>query len=114
MSKGLSELGFLGREALIVVPHHKYSISQQGEPASDSGAASSSASDGSSGGRFGIVWKVLSYFNPFSYFSGAPDSDEELPNSGAGMWQHGESSNSRIIYYSILSFFVVPEICSYE
>ncbi|CAN6483124.1 unnamed protein product [Victoria cruziana] len=108
MSKGLSELGFLGREALIVVPHHKYSISQQGEPASDSGAASSSASDGSSGGRFGIVWKVLSYFNPFSYFSGAPDSDEELPNSGAGMWQHGSDPAGRSALPTAIPFQNYP------
>ncbi|XP_031494607.1 plant UBX domain-containing protein 11 isoform X2 [Nymphaea colorata] len=89
MSKGLSELGFVGREALIVVPHNKSSVAQQRETASESLTASPSASVGSNDGRFGIVWKILSYFNPFSYFNGAPSSDEEPPNSGTGMWQYG-------------------------
>lgn len=109
MRKALSELGFVNREALIVVPHHSVDGSYKGQSSSSHEKASTTAGDSdpsgdNGGGLFGYVKGILSALNPFSYFgstsgtSGPSSSESAKSNS---MWQYRESI-ALLFIYSIL------------
>lgn len=106
MRKALSELGFVNREALIVVPHHSVDGSYKGQSSSSRERASTAAGDSdpsgdNGGGLFGYVKRILSALNPFSYFgsSSGPSSSESA--SSNSMWQYRESI-ALLFIYSIL------------
>lgn len=103
MRKALSELGFVNREALIVVPHHSVDGSYKGQSSSSRERASTAAGDSdpsgdNGGGLFGYVKRILSALNPFSYFgnSSGPSSSESA--SSNSMWQYRESIALLFIY----------------
>ncbi|CDY30388.1 BnaA04g24890D [Brassica napus] len=73
LDKSLSELGLLGRQALIVVPRKRATVYQRGPSYSEP----NNNIDTNSGGYFGYLRRVLSYANPFSYFGGASSSAPE-------------------------------------
>ncbi|CAN7063128.1 unnamed protein product, partial [Brassica rapa subsp. trilocularis] len=73
LDKSLSELGLLGRQALIVVPRKRATVHQRGP----SYPEPNNNTDTNSGGYFGYLRRVLSYANPFSYFGGASSSAPE-------------------------------------
>uniref|UniRef100_M4F9G7 UBX domain-containing protein n=1 Tax=Brassica campestris TaxID=3711 RepID=M4F9G7_BRACM len=73
LDKSLSELGLLGRQALVVVPRKRATVYQRGPSYSEP----NNNTDTNSGGYFGYLRRVLSYANPFSYFGGASSSAPE-------------------------------------
>ncbi|XP_068665489.1 plant UBX domain-containing protein 11 [Aristolochia californica] len=87
MSKTLSELGLVNREALIVVPHRSVSESYKGKQEHYERSSTQDSSDGY-GGYFGYAKRMLSFLNPFSYVGGgaSPAGSESAPNDGP--WQY--------------------------
>ncbi|KAG9447131.1 hypothetical protein H6P81_013259 [Aristolochia fimbriata] len=86
MSKNLAELGFVNREALIVVPHRSMSESYRGKQVQYE-RSNTIDSSGGYGGYFGYAKRILSFFNPFSYVGGGTSpGTESTPNDG--LWQY--------------------------
>lgn len=90
----MSELGLLNRQALIVVPHHR-ATGYHGEASSSSyqtNFTSADSSNGTNGGYFAYVRRILSYMNPFSYLGGGggATSSSSGHESQNGIWQYSE------------------------
>ncbi|KAJ6825042.1 plant UBX domain-containing protein 11 isoform X1 [Iris pallida] len=81
MDIALSELGFAARQALIVVPHSHASIPQRGLSSSTNSqnSASEVKLNDDNSGYFGLVRRVFSYVNPFSYLPGNASSSNSEP-----------------------------------
>ncbi|XP_075661978.1 plant UBX domain-containing protein 11 isoform X3 [Castanea sativa] len=98
LSKSLSELGLLNRQALIVVPHHR-ATGYHGEASSSSyqtNFTSADSSNGTNGGYFAYVRRILSYMNPFSYLGGGGASSSSSGHeSQNGIWQHSPNPTHR-------------------
>ena len=69
MSLPLSELGFSGREALIVVPHKHADVAPRSSLSSFQSEDLQRENEG--GGPFGLLKWIISFVNPFSYLGGA-------------------------------------------
>ncbi|KAM3702584.1 hypothetical protein ACB098_04G035800 [Castanea mollissima] len=98
LSKSLSELGLLNRQALIVVPHHR-ATGYHGEASSSSyqtNFTSADSSNGTNGGYFAYVRRILSYMNPFSYLGGGGASSSSSGHeSQNGIWKHRPNPTHR-------------------
>ncbi|KAJ6825041.1 plant UBX domain-containing protein 11 isoform X2 [Iris pallida] len=81
MDIALSELGFAARQALIVVPHSHASKPQRGLSSSTNSqnSASEVKLNDDDSGYFGLVRRVFSYVNPFSYLPGNASSSNSEP-----------------------------------
>ncbi|XP_020107083.1 plant UBX domain-containing protein 11 [Ananas comosus] len=90
MDRTLCELGFASREALIVVPHRQPTRPSRGQSSSpiSSDTLNGSNTEDSSGGYFSYVKRILSYFNPLSYFRGNSSSPNSEPGANDGLWQY--------------------------
>jgi hypothetical protein len=88
----LSELGLLNRQALIVVPHQRATgYHREASSSSDrTNFTNVDSSNGTNGGYFAYLRKVLSYMNPFSYLGGGTSSSSSGQESQNGMWQYSE------------------------
>ncbi|PKU76588.1 plant UBX domain-containing protein 11 [Dendrobium catenatum] len=90
MSKALSELGFAGRQALIVIPRSGVSGHQRVSlPSNDIQTAANQTTSNDNGiGYFGYLKRALSYLNPFSYLggNGGQSCSEQAPN--VDLWQY--------------------------
>ncbi|XP_042517262.1 plant UBX domain-containing protein 11 [Macadamia integrifolia] len=96
MSKPLSELGLFNRQALMVVPYHPAAKTHRGQSSSFENSSSSHQSDpsnGTNGGYFGYVRRILSYVNPFSYLGGNASSPSSSQESNDGLWQYRPNPN---------------------
>ncbi|CAK7334111.1 unnamed protein product [Dovyalis caffra] len=90
MSKSLSELALLNRQALIVVPHQRATSYHRGGSFSGRPTSGGSA-NANEGGYFAYVKRVLSYFNPLSYFGGSANSSSS-GQAQSGIWEYGPNS----------------------
>ncbi|KAJ4968220.1 hypothetical protein NE237_014921 [Protea cynaroides] len=96
LSKTLTELGLINRQALIVVPHHLAAKTHRGPSSSIEHSNSShqvDPSSGTNGGYFGYVRRILSYMNPFSYLGGNASSPSSSQESNDGLWQYRPNPN---------------------
>lgn len=82
MEKSLLELNLQDRATLIVVPNR----GKETRPKSAQPMVHASTSE-TNGAGIGIIWKVLSYVNPFAYFTGRSADMNESP-SGSSSWQY--------------------------
>ncbi|XP_018485181.1 plant UBX domain-containing protein 11 [Raphanus sativus] len=81
--KSLSELGLLGRQALIVVPRKRATVYQRGPSYSES---NNNTTDTNNGGYFAYLRRLLSYANPFSYLGGGtPNASSSAPEPRGSM-----------------------------
>ncbi|KAK8940165.1 hypothetical protein KSP40_PGU020890 [Platanthera guangdongensis] len=89
MNKTLSELGFSGRQALIVI--QKGLLSSSGIQT----ATNSSSSNDNTIGYFGYIKRAVSYINPFSYFGGNSGSTsyEQAPDDD--LWEQGSKPGAQ-------------------
>ncbi|XP_052207351.1 plant UBX domain-containing protein 11 [Diospyros lotus] len=91
LNKTLSELGLFGRQALIVVPlnratgYHRGGSSSLGQTISTTGQGTLNRSNE---GYLGLVKRILSYVNPFSYLGGGASSSNSAQESQSGIWQY--------------------------
>lgn len=90
MNKALSELGFAGRQALIVIPKTEVSVHQRGQSPSNyiQSAANQSISDDNAIGYFGYLKRALSYVNPFFYLGGNGSSSTSQQSPNDDLWQY--------------------------
>ncbi|KAL3829233.1 hypothetical protein ACJIZ3_018035 [Penstemon smallii] len=92
----LSELGLFNRQALVVVPHKETNSHYGGYRSSRQQTYSSkdvSSSNGSEG-YWASVKRILSYANPFSYFTGVAGSPSSAQESQSGsLWQYSPNSS---------------------
>lgn len=92
MTKALVELGFINREALIVVPRRSVAGLYRGKPSSHDRTSTTTSNSDSSGdnglGLFGYAKRMLSYLNPFSYFGSGVGSSSSESASNDGLWQY--------------------------
>jgi len=97
LSKSLSELGLLNRQALIVVPHQRATgYHREASSSSDrTNFTNVDSSNGTNGGYFAYVRKFLSYMNPFSYLGGGTSSSSSGQESQNGMWQYNPNPTLR-------------------
>lgn len=102
LSKSLSELGLLNRQALIVVPNQRAGGDYRGASSSSdrTNLTNVDSSDGTNGGPFAYARRILSYMNPFSYIGGGASSSSSGQESQNGIWQ-----------YSEFPYFPVPILC---
>ncbi|KAJ6733850.1 PLANT UBX DOMAIN-CONTAINING PROTEIN 11 [Salix koriyanagi] len=91
LNKSLSELSLLNRQALIVVFHQRAASYHQRGSLSDKATSTTSSGpeNASDGGYFAYVKRILSYFNPLSYFGGSANSSSS-GQAQSGSWDHGE------------------------
>ncbi|XP_062144624.1 plant UBX domain-containing protein 11 isoform X2 [Alnus glutinosa] len=90
LSKSLSELGLFNRQTLIVVPHQRGAGNYRGaSSSSDQTDTNVDSLDGTNGGYFTYVRRILSYMNPFSYLGGGASSSSSEQESQNGIWQYG-------------------------
>ncbi|PKA63411.1 Metal tolerance protein 8 [Apostasia shenzhenica] len=92
--KTFSELGFTGRQAIIVIPKRQVAGNHRGPSSSNNiqSTTSQPGSDDNAIGYFGYLKRVLSYMNPFSYFGGGGSSSsthEQATNDD--LWQYLET-----------------------
>lgn len=91
LSKSLSDLGLLNRQALMVVPHQRAVAHHRGVSSSrdltNSTNDSGSAND-SNGGYFALLRSFLSYLNPLSYLGSTANSSNSEQESQNGMWEY--------------------------
>ncbi|XP_031274162.1 plant UBX domain-containing protein 11 [Pistacia vera] len=92
LSKSLSELSLFNRQTLVVVPRQKASSSSFEKTNSSTNAHPSNET---AGGYFGYVRRMLSYVNPFSYFSGGANSSSSGQDSQTGIWEYSPNSAFR-------------------
>ncbi|KAJ0034094.1 hypothetical protein Pint_25702 [Pistacia integerrima] len=92
LSKSLSELSLFNRQTLVVVPRQKASSSSFEKTNSSTNAHPSNET---AGGYFGYVRRMLSYVNPFSYFSGGANSSISGQDSQTGIWEYSPNSAFR-------------------
>ncbi|XP_011037025.1 PREDICTED: UBX domain-containing protein 4-like isoform X2 [Populus euphratica] len=90
LSKSLSELALLNRQALMVVPHQRATSYHRGGSSSDR-ATSSGSANANDGGYFAYVKRVLSYVNPLSYFGGSASSSRS-GQAQSGIWEYSPYS----------------------
>ncbi|XVF29284.1 hypothetical protein REPUB_Repub15cG0107600 [Reevesia pubescens] len=89
LSKSLSDLGLLNRQALIVVPHQRTTgLQGQRSSADQRNSAPTEASVGSNGGYFAYIKTFLSYVNPFSYLGGDTSPSTNRQESQSGIWEY--------------------------
>lgn len=81
MSLPLSELGFSGREALIVVPHKHADVAPRSSLSSFQSEDLQRENEG--GGPFGLLKRIISFVNPFSYLGGASHTSAPAQIPGA-------------------------------
>ena len=93
LSKSLSDLGLLNRQALMVVPHQRAVAHRRGVSSSrdltNSTNDSGSAND-SNGGYFALLRSFLSYLNPLSYLGSTANSSNSEQESQNSMWEYRE------------------------
>ncbi|KAB5548389.1 hypothetical protein DKX38_011795 [Salix brachista] len=96
LNKSLSELSLLNRQALIVVFHQRAASYHQRGSLSDKATTTTSSGsvNASDGGYFAYVKRILSYFNPLSYFGGSANSSSS-GQAQSGSWEHGPDSTSQ-------------------
>ena len=101
MSKSLSEVALLNRQALMVVPRQRATSYQRGGSSSDraTSTTSSDSANANDGGYFAFIKRALSYVNPLSYFGGSTSS------SSSGQAQSGTWEYSEFPYPTMISFF---------
>lgn len=83
MEKSLLELSLDDRATLVLVT----SPLQQTSPAPESRSTRATTSEVTDSGTSGGVWKIFSYLNPLSYFSGS-SSNINNSESGSSSWQY--------------------------
>lgn len=89
MSKSLSELCLLDRQALIVVPRQRGLSFHGGRSSSERiNSTVTARSSEDSGGYFSYVGKFLSYLNPFSYLGNGASSSNTQEESQSGNRQY--------------------------
>ncbi|KAJ6377830.1 hypothetical protein OIU78_028119 [Salix suchowensis] len=83
LNKSLSELSLLDRQALIVVFHQRAASYHQRGSLSDRATTTTSSGsvNASDGGYFAYFKRILSYFNPLSYFGGSANSSSSGTSS---------------------------------
>ncbi|KAJ6683482.1 hypothetical protein OIU85_007195 [Salix viminalis] len=93
LSKSLSELALLNRQALMVVPRQRATSYQRGGSSSDRATTttSSDSANANDGGYFAYVKRVLSYVNPLSYFGGSASSSSS-GQAQSGTWEYSPNS----------------------
>ncbi|KAJ6420640.1 hypothetical protein OIU84_028065 [Salix udensis] len=93
LSKSLSELALLNRQALMVVPRQRATSYQRGGSSSDraSTTTSSDSANANDGGYFAYVKRALSYVNPLSYFGGSASSSSS-GQAQSGTWEYSPNS----------------------
>ncbi|XP_011628666.1 plant UBX domain-containing protein 11 isoform X2 [Amborella trichopoda] len=97
MSKTLLELGMGSREALIIIPRNPSVEPRRGQTSSQANAAGNSQ-DPSHESSPGLIWRMLSYLNPFSYVGGGGitnSSDHQQQASLSNAWQYRPNANLR-------------------
>ena len=93
LSKSLSELGLLNRQALMVVPHQGAGVLHRGVSSSrdQTNSASDSGSSNDSNGRYSALLRsFLSYLNPLSYLGNTANSSNSGQESQSSMWEYRE------------------------
>ncbi|KAJ6289838.1 hypothetical protein OIU78_025707 [Salix suchowensis] len=93
LSKSLSELALLNRQALMVVPRQRATSYQRGGSSSDRATTttSSDSANANDGGYFAYVKRALSYVNPLSYFGGSASSSSS-GQAQSGTWEYSPNS----------------------
>lgn len=93
MNKTLSELGFSGRQALIVI--QKGLLSSNDFPT----ATNQTSSNDNAIGYFGYLKRAVSYINPFSYFGGKGGSTSYEQTPDDDLWEQGSKpgANSSLL-----------------
>ncbi|KAG5226518.1 plant UBX domain-containing protein [Salix suchowensis] len=93
LSKSLSELALLNRQALMVVPRQRATSYQRGGSSSDrpTSTTSSDSANANDGGYFAYVKRALSYVNPLSYFGGSASSSSS-GQAQSGTWEYSPNS----------------------
>ncbi|KAJ0259296.1 Plant UBX domain-containing protein 11 [Hirschfeldia incana] len=93
LDKSLSELGLLGRQALIVVPRKKATVYQRGPSSSES----NNNADTNNGGYLAYLRRLLSYANPFSYLGGGiANASSSAPESRGSVEYMPVASNAEV------------------
>jgi hypothetical protein len=107
LSKSLSELALLNRQALMVVPHQRATSYHRGGSSSDRATTttSSGSANANDGGYFAYVKRVLSYVNPLSYFGGSASSSSS-GQAQSGIWEYSEFPYPAMIQF----YFFGPNI----
>lgn len=75
-----------------MVPHNR-ATGYHGEASSSSyqtNFTSADSSNGTNGGYFAYVRRILSYMNPFSYLGGGASSSSSGHESQNGIWKYSE------------------------
>nr|XP_043627385.1 plant UBX domain-containing protein 11 [Erigeron canadensis] len=100
LSKTLTELNLLDRQALIVVPHLQTGGLRSGQSAIPSQSVSTSAAGSSDGeSYFSLVKRYLSYVNPLAYLSsGGANSSTSVQETQRTMPESGNFTGSRRSY----------------
>ncbi|KAF9679114.1 hypothetical protein SADUNF_Sadunf07G0106300 [Salix dunnii] len=95
LNKSLSELSLLNRQALILVFHQRAASYHQRGSLSDRAAATtgSGSVNASDGGYFVYFKRILSYFNPLSYF-GVSAKSSSPGQAQSGSWEHDSTSQN--------------------
>ncbi|KAF9663271.1 hypothetical protein SADUNF_Sadunf17G0020900 [Salix dunnii] len=93
LSKSLSELALLNRQALMVVPRHRATSYHRGGSSSDRATTttSSDSANANDGGYFAYVKRALSYVNPLSYFGGSASSSSS-GQAQSGTWEYSPNT----------------------
>lgn len=95
LNKTLSELGLVGRHALIVVPHHRatgFPRAGLSSPYQTSSTTVLDSSNEGNGGYFAFVKRILSYANPLSYLRGSSSSSNSARETPSNMREYGPNS----------------------
>ncbi|KAH7415041.1 hypothetical protein KP509_14G024500 [Ceratopteris richardii] len=83
MEKSLLELNLEDRATLVLVPNS----SSEPKFKSRESSTTQSVSQPEVSATYGGIWKLLSYLNPFSYFSGSSNAPEKA-EAGTSSWQY--------------------------
>lgn len=93
MEKSLLELSLDDRTTLVLVTNPL----QQTPPASESTSTRGTASEMTDSATSGGMWKIFSYLNPLSYFSGS-STNINNSESGSSSWQYGKAWFITVVY----------------
>lgn len=94
LNKTLSELGLIGRQALIVVPRHRATGYPRAGWSSPNQTNSSPGLESSSNeGYFAFIKRILSYANPLSYLGGGASPSNSAQGTQGSMREYGEFVN---------------------
>ena len=88
MGKVLSEINLGTRVAMILVPFKSATSPSDWRSSSQANNMGSPSSLRNGEASPGLFARILSYFNPFSYFSGASTNQDST--SRDSVWQYGE------------------------